>query len=106
MLLSVPLALEYEAICQLPEHRLVSGLSAELVATFVNTLIGLAERVEVHFRWRPLLRDPADEMVLETAVNGRANALVTFNRGDYGDVPAAFGIEVLLPGEALRRIKK
>ena len=44
-------------------------------------------------------------MVLEAAVNGRADALVTFNRRDYGSAPSAFGIEVLLPREALQRIK-
>ena len=42
-------------------------------------------------------------MVLEVAVNGRAEAIVTFNGGDFGAVPSQFGIEVLNPGEALRR---
>jgi len=105
LLLSVPLALEYEAICHLAEHRLASGLSTKEVDAFVNTLVGIAEPVETHFRWRPLLHDPGDEMVLETAVNGRAEALVTFNRRDYREAPAAFGIEVLLPSEILKRIE-
>jgi len=103
--LSVPLALEYEAICQLPEHRLASGLSYADVEVFVNTLISLAEPVEAHFRWRPALRDPGDEMVLETAVNGQADALASFNRRHYADVPVQFGIDLLLPREALRRLK-
>ncbi len=103
--LSVALALEYEAICNRPEHRLASGLSSEEVALFVNTLIGLAEPVETHFRWRPQLRDPGDEMVLETAVNGQADALVTFNQRHFAKVAVQFGIEVLLPGEALKRIR-
>jgi hypothetical protein len=62
----------------------------------------MAEPVESHFLWRPQLRDPNDEMVLEAAVNGRANALVTFNSRDFGKVPAKFGIEVLLPERRLR----
>ena len=106
LLLSVPLALEYEAVCQLPEHRLASGLSLAAVGVFVNTLIGMAEPVETHFLWKPLLRDPGDEMVLATAVNGRAEGLVAFNRRDYGDAPSRFGIEVLLPREALRRLRR
>jgi hypothetical protein len=65
----------------------------------------LAEPVEVHYRWRPQLQDPGDEMVLEAAVNGRAHALITFNRRDYGEVPETFGIEVLSPAEVLRRIQ-
>ena len=104
LLLSVPLALEYEAVCQLPEHRLASGLSLEDVVTFVNTLIGFAEPVEIYFLWRPQLSDPADEMVLDTAVNGQAQAIVTFNQRHYSNVPATFGIDVLLPSEALKRI--
>jgi len=106
LLLSVPLALEYEAICHLPEHRLASRLSAREVTAFVDTLIGLAEPIEVHYRWRPQLRDPGDEMVLETAVNGRADVLVTFNQRDYRDAPAAFGVEVLLPAAVLKRMRK
>ncbi len=104
ILLSVALALEYEAVCHLPEHRLASGLATSEVTLFVNTLIALAEPVHVHFLWRPQLRDAGDEMVLETAVNGRADALVTFNRQDYAAIPSRFGIDLLLPREILRRI--
>lgn len=105
LLLSVALALEYEAICRLPEHRSVSGLSENEVDAFVNTLIGLAEPVEKYFLWRPMLRDAGDEMVLEVAVSGRADLLVTFNQRDYGSAPALFGVDVILPREALRRIR-
>ena len=42
-------------------------------------------------------------MVLEAAVNGRADAIVTFNRADFGGVPIALGIEVVGPGDILRR---
>jgi len=52
------------------------------------------------------LRDAGDEMVLEAAVNGRADALVTFNVRDFGKVPGRFGIEVLLPRDALKRIRR
>jgi putative PIN family toxin of toxin-antitoxin system len=105
LLLSVPLALEYEASCLLADHRLAAGLSQAEVDIFVNTLISLAVPVEVHFRWRPQLRDPCDEMVLETAVNGQAEAIVSFNHRDYGKAPESFGMELLLPREALRRIR-
>ena len=105
LLISVTLALEYEAVCGEAEHRLASGLSEQEVDVYVTALIALAEPVETHFLWRPQLRDPGDEMVLETAVNGRADALVTFNVRDFGSVPAVFGIDILLPREALRRIK-
>jgi predicted nucleic acid-binding protein len=103
---NVALALEYEAVCSLAEHRLASGLSGEKVGIFIDAVIAMLEPVESHFVWRPQLRDPADELVLEAAVNGHADAIVTFNQRDFGDGPPSFGIEVLLPSEAIRRIKR
>jgi putative PIN family toxin of toxin-antitoxin system len=102
---SVPLALEYEAVCCRAEHRLASGLSAHQVEVFPDAVIAMAEPVDIHFLWRPQLRDPADEMVLEAAINGSVDALVTFNVRDFGVAPAAFGIEVLRPSETIRRIE-
>lgn len=52
-----------------------------------------------------MLHDPNDEMVLEAAVNGQANAIVTFNFRDYGSAPQTFNIELLTPAEAIRRIR-
>jgi predicted nucleic acid-binding protein len=52
------------------------------------------------------LRDPNDEMVLEAAVNGRADALATFNVRDYATAATRFGVEILLPGEAIARIER
>lgn len=106
LLLSVPLAMEYEAVCLQAEHRLAAGLSQGQVDVFVTAMIAMAEPVQTHFLWRPQLRDPGDEMVLEAAINGRANILVTFNLGDYGEVPSRFGIEVLLPRIAIGRIRQ
>ncbi|MGH9432614.1 MAG: putative toxin-antitoxin system toxin component, PIN family [Terriglobia bacterium] len=106
LLASVALALEYEAVCGKAEHRLASGLSDREVDVFLTAVVALAEPVDSHFLWRPQLRDAGDEMVLEAAVNGHADALVTFNLRDFGMAPSQFGIEVLLPREAMRRIKR
>jgi putative PIN family toxin of toxin-antitoxin system len=101
---NVALVLEYEAICSRAEHQAAAGLTAGQVVTFVDAVAALVEPAQSHFIWRPQLKDPADEMVLEAAVNGRADAIVTFNRRDYGDVPARFGIKVLLPKDALKEV--
>ena len=106
LLLSVPLAIEYEAVCRRSEHREEAGLSGRQVEIFLDAIIAMGEPVPTHFLWRPQLRDPNDEMVLEAAVNGRADALVTFNVRDYGTAAAQFGVEVLLPREAIARIKR
>jgi len=103
---NVALALEYEATCELPEHQLAAGLTAAQVSLFVDAVIAMVEPVEPHYLWRPQLRDPDDELVLEAAVNGRAEAIITFNKRDFGSAPARFGVELLSPAEAIRRIQR
>ena len=102
---NVALALEYEAICLMAEHRMAAGLSQQQVGIFLDAVLAMVDPVETHFMWRPQLRDPADELVLEAAVNGQAATIVAFNQRDFGDAPATFGIEVLSPAELLRRIR-
>lgn len=102
---NVALALEYEATCSRAEHVLASGLSQAQVSIYLDAVVAMAEPVESHFLWRPLLRDPGDELVLEAAVNGRAAAIVTFNQRDFGTLPLQFGVEVLSPIAVLRRIE-
>jgi len=106
ILLSVALAIEYEAVCTRAEHILAAKATHADVSNLIDAIIGSVEPVEVHYQWRPQLSDAGDEMVLEAAVNGQADAIVTFNRMDYGNAPSRFGIEVLSPAEALRRIRK
>lgn len=103
--LSVALALEYEAVATRTEHVLASGLSVSDVLKVVDTLVMVARPVEAHFRWRPQLRDADDEMVLETAVNGSAEAIVTFNHRHFVTAAKRFGIELLLPRQALERMR-
>jgi predicted nucleic acid-binding protein len=105
LLVSVALALEYEAVCSRPEHWLAAGLSEDDMKVFTDAIIALAQPVMMHFLWRPQLRDPCDEMVLGTAINGEADALVTFNTRDFGEVPGHFGVELLLPRELIVRIR-
>lgn len=105
-LLSVALALEYEAVCQDPSQRTSAGLTKAQVATIIAGLGAVAEPVSPWFLWRPQLRDASDEMVLEAAINGRADGLATFNRRHFGDAPRRFGIVVLSPQQALRTVSK
>jgi len=105
MLASVPLFFEYEAKCVSPEHWTAAGLTLKRAEAFVHGLAALIQPVKTHFLWRPMLKDPNDEMVLEAAVNGQASAIVTFNLKDYGAVPNTFNIDVIRPAEALRRVR-
>ena len=103
-LLSVALALEYEATCCDPVQLSACGLSETDVQAIISALCVVAEPVVTRFLWRPQLRDPSDEMVLEAAINGGADALVTCNQRDFGDAPREFGIALLAPQGALRRL--
>src|SRR2546423_6308488 len=100
-----PLFLEYEDVLKRPEHRLSHGLAPEAIEEFLAELAALIEPVEVHFQWRPQSRDPNDEMVLEAAINGRADALVTYNVADFAGPAERFRISVLRPGELLKKVK-
>ncbi|MEI6301867.1 MAG: putative toxin-antitoxin system toxin component, PIN family [Betaproteobacteria bacterium] len=102
---NVALMLEYEAVCSRAAHRTAAGLTRKEVDIFLDAIAALVEPVDTHFLWRPQLRDPADEMVLEAAVNGRAQAIVTFKVRDFGTAAARFGVDLLLPREALALLK-
>jgi putative PIN family toxin of toxin-antitoxin system len=104
-LVSVPLALEYEAVLCRPEQLKASGRDEWMTRAFLDALCLCVEPVHLHYLWRPQLRDAADEMVLETALNGRAGALVTLNVDDFA--PAAnFRLPVLTPGKFLRQLNE
>ena len=104
MLASVALFAEYEAVATRPEHLAAAGATRAEVEGVLDGLARFVTPVEIHFLWRPRLRDPADDMVLEVAVNGRAEAIVTFNRGDFAAAPGQFGIAVIGPSDVLRRL--
>jgi predicted nucleic acid-binding protein len=104
LLATAPLFVEYEAVCGRAEHRRAAGFDADDLRVFLDALADLVEPVHPWFRWRPQLPDPGDELVLEAALNGRADAIVTFNRRHFARAADRFGVEVLLPAEALRRV--
>lgn len=105
LLLSVPLAVEYEAVMTRPEHLAASGLIAADVGNLLDALARVADPVRLAFLWRPRLPDPDDDMVLETAINGRADRLVTFNQRHFASAGAEFGVTICLPGVALAAVE-
>jgi len=105
MLVSVPLFVEYEAVMTRAEHLMVSRLSAQDVGIVLDAVAAVAEPVQLVFLWRPILNDADDDMILETAVNGRADGIVTFNRRDFAAATGRFGVKVLRPSEAVNRME-
>jgi putative PIN family toxin of toxin-antitoxin system len=105
LLATPPLFLEYEDALKRPEQRLVHGLTIEEVDEMLAELAALIEPVDVHFQWRPQVRDPGDEMVLEAAINGQADALVTYNVADFAVAAERFQIPVIRPAELLKKVR-
>jgi putative PIN family toxin of toxin-antitoxin system len=106
MLVSVPLLIEYEAVMTRPGHLIASRLSVADVGTLLDAVAAIAEPVRLDFLWRPVLNDADDDMVLETAVNGRSDAVVTFNWRHFTPVTKQFGIDVLTPAEIINQMEK
>jgi putative PIN family toxin of toxin-antitoxin system len=101
LLLSVPLALQYEAVLMRSEHLEASGASPAQIGALLDALCAICIPVDITFLWRPMLRDADDELVLEVAVNGRADRLLTFNERDFAGANR-FGIIVERAGPAWR----
>jgi putative PIN family toxin of toxin-antitoxin system len=106
LLLSVPLILEYESVLTRPGHLALSGVTSKDVEAVLDDLASVAVPVRVSFRWRPLLPDANDDMVLETAVNGNARGIATFDRRHFASVTRAFAIEVISPADVLNRLRR
>ncbi len=104
MVLTVPLYAEYQEVLTRPEHMTGASTPDEILA-FLRYLCSLAHRQEVYFLWRPYLRDPKDDMVLEAAIASSSSYIITYNQRDFRRVDA-FGIEALTPAQFLNRLGK
>jgi predicted nucleic acid-binding protein len=106
-LLATPaLFLEYEDVLKRPEQVAVHGISMLELDSVIADLANLIVAVQVNFQWRPQLHDAKDEMVLEAALNGRANRLVTHNVADFRVATERFGLMVSRPNEFLKEMKR
>lgn len=101
LVLTVPLVLEYEKV--LKEHHEATGLTESDVNDVLDYLCSTAKLSDVHYLWRPLLRDPNDDHLLEAAVAGGADVLLTFYRRHFAEA-TTFGIAVMDPATFLGRL--
>ena len=105
LLVSTALWLEYEAVLVRQEHLDAARSTATRMRVGLDSIDEVAEPVVIAFRWRLSARDANDDLVVEVAVNGQADALVTFNRKDFAAAERLFQFQLLSPGEALRQLR-
>ena len=100
-MISPALVFEYESVLKrnLPNF----GLTIQDIDDFTDYLLSRSKLVQIYFRWRPFLRDPDDDRILEVAVRTHA-LLVTFNARDFKGADQ-FGVRVISPKELLTLVR-
>ena len=99
--ISVPLILEYEDVTK----RMIGEipLTEQDIDDILDYICVIGRHQELFYLWRPYLRDPKDDMVLELAVAANCDLIITFNQRDFAGIEQ-FGIEALTPQEFLWKI--
>ena len=99
--LSVPLALEYEAVAKRTIGEIT--LDEKEVDNILDFVISKANHWQIHYLWRPQLKDPDDDMLLELAVTAGCEYIITYNLDDF-KVTKKFGIKPITPEQFLEMI--
>ena len=103
-IVSVPLALEFEEVLLRPKNReKYDYFTHEEIRLIISDIVTISHRTKLHFLWRPFLKDSFDDKVLETAVNGQAKAIITYNTKDFAGVKKYFDIDILTPAELFEK---
>ena len=101
MAISVPLVIEYEDV--LRRGRLSDSITEKDISDFIDFFCYIGDQQEIFFLWRPFLPDPSDDLVLEVAVAGGCDAIITYNKRHFKNVEK-FGLRILDPKEFLTEI--
>ena len=106
LLLDLKLVCEYRDVALRPQHIAASGRTSEDAEAIIEMLEAIAVPVLVRIKHRPLSQDENDDMVLDVAINGQADAVVTNNIKDFRTAAERFGIQVLTPRDFLIAFRK
>jgi putative PIN family toxin of toxin-antitoxin system len=101
--LSIALYTEWQAVLTRPEH-MPPGVAVEGVLAYLRYLASIAHLQDVHFLWRPFLRDPDDDMVLECAVASDSQYIVTHNIRDFSRV-TELKVHAITPADFLKLLR-
>jgi predicted nucleic acid-binding protein len=101
---SIPLYLEYLDVLLRPEIK-PSNISNADVLSFVRKILDYSHKQSIYFHWRPWLKDPNDDMILELAIASQSSYIVTFNLKDFQNIEL-FGIEAIAPSDFFEIVRK
>ena len=99
--LSVPLVLEYEEVAK----RMIGeiSLTEQEIDDILDFVIQRSNHWHIFYLWRPQLKDPSDDMVLELAVTANCKYILTYNINDFKGI-GKFGIKAITPKEFLEMV--
>lgn len=97
---SVPLVLEYESVAKRISKSLEITYSD--IDDILDYICHIASHRKIYYLWRPFLRDPGDDMVLEVAVESESDFIVTHNIRDFIGIEQ-FGIKAITPKQLLKK---
>jgi putative PIN family toxin of toxin-antitoxin system len=100
-MVSTPVFFEYEEVLRRPKQ--FPHLSPQDIEDFLDFISSACDHVRINFLWRPQLQDPEDDLILELAVSGQADAIITYNQRDFVGSDQ-FGIRIISPGELIKEI--
>jgi len=97
-IISTTLLFEYEDV--LKRNCTELNISDKEIDIVLDNLCALGEFQKIFFLWRPYLRDPKDDHVLEVAIASKVQIIVTHNLKDFAGI-GKFGIQAIPPRNLL-----
>lgn len=99
--ISVPLILEHEDVIKRSKSQI--KLNFTEISNILDYICLIGKKRKIFYLWRPFLKDPKDDMILELAVESECDYIITFNKKDFKNIEK-FNLKVLTPKELLKKI--
>ena len=97
-LISNALFQEYEDVISRDRIKNASPLSEKEIRELLNAFYSVCKWVPIYFLWRPNLKDENDNFLIELALAGNSNLIVTNNIKDLTGAELTFeGLSILKP---------
>jgi predicted nucleic acid-binding protein len=99
--ISVPLLIEYEDVLKRKSRNI--SLTHDEIDDILDYICAVADKREIYYLWRPFLKDPKDDMVLELAVESQSHYIITYNLRNFKRIEQ-FNVRAISPKDFLEMI--